>query len=172
MRRNEHRDPYPLTWELPAAAVALLLVTLVVGAHLGRAAANVLAGRGLAFPAQADVLRSVPRLLGGDADAGLSGLVGAPPSRTLLWAAIAVVEVLLLVACGWLTKTGVQQFQSDTSLTVYLQNLQNTKLTPTDDPTWDTIKLAVQQQIGAAVGPDGDPKAVLDKLQAQATSGG
>ena len=70
------------------------------------------------------------------------------------------------------TKSGVTQFQSDPGLTVYLQNLANTKLTPTDDPTWDTIKLAVQQQIGAAVGPDGDPQAVLDKLQQQATSGG
>ncbi len=110
MRRNEHRDPYPLTWELPAAAVALLLVTLVGGAHLGRAAANVLAGRGLAFPGQADVLRSVPRLLSGDADAGLSGLAGQQPSRTVLLAVIAVVELLLLVGCGWLVKAGVQQW--------------------------------------------------------------
>ncbi len=70
------------------------------------------------------------------------------------------------------TKSGVQTFQSDTSLSVYLQNLANTKLTPTDDPKWDTVKLAVQQQLGAAVAASGSPQQVLDALQKQATSGG
>ena len=70
------------------------------------------------------------------------------------------------------TQSGVEQFESDASLSVYLQNLSNTKLTPTDDPTWDTIKLAVQQQLGAAVDANGNPQQVLDALQQQATSGG
>lgn len=70
------------------------------------------------------------------------------------------------------TKSGLTEFESDSSLSVYLQNLANTKLTPTDDPTWDTIKLAVQQQLGAAVAANGNPQQVLDDLQKQATSGG
>jgi multiple sugar transport system substrate-binding protein len=69
------------------------------------------------------------------------------------------------------TESGVKQFASDPKLTTYLDTLTGAKLTPTDDPNWDRVKLAVQQNIGAAVAPDGDPKAVLDKLQAQAESG-
>src|SRR3954466_3418506 len=69
------------------------------------------------------------------------------------------------------TKSGVQQFSSDQKLKVYLNTLPNTHLTPTDDPTFDKVKLAVQQNIGAAVAPNGNPKQVLDDLQKQAESG-
>jgi multiple sugar transport system substrate-binding protein len=69
------------------------------------------------------------------------------------------------------TKTGVTQFGSDQALKVYLATLPNAHLTPTDDPTWDSVKLAVQQGIGAAVAPNGDPKKVLDGLQKQAEAG-
>lgn len=69
------------------------------------------------------------------------------------------------------TKSGLQVFASDPTLKVYLDTLPNVHLTPTDDPTWDKVKLAVQQNIGAAVAPDGDPKKVLDDLQKLAESG-
>jgi multiple sugar transport system substrate-binding protein len=69
------------------------------------------------------------------------------------------------------TKSGVQQFSSDPSLKVYLDTLTNAHLTPTDDPAWDSVKLAVQQTIGAAVAPKGDPQKVLDALQKQAETG-
>ena len=64
------------------------------------------------------------------------------------------------------TESGVKEFSGDPALKVYLDTLPNTKLTPTDDPAWDKVKLAVQQNLGTAV--TGDPKAVLDKLQQQA----
>jgi multiple sugar transport system substrate-binding protein len=70
------------------------------------------------------------------------------------------------------TKSGLEVFGSDPKLAVYLQTLPNVHLTPTDDPTWDKVKLAVQQNIGAGVAPDGDPKAVLDTLQKTAENGG
>ena len=69
------------------------------------------------------------------------------------------------------TKSGVDKFASDPKLKVYLDTLPNTHLTPTDDPTFDKVKLAVQQNIGAAVAPNGDPQQVLDNLQKQAESG-
>lgn len=69
------------------------------------------------------------------------------------------------------TQSGLKVFASDTKLTTYLDTLTGAKLTPTDDPGWDRVKLAVQQSIGAAVAPDGDPQAVLDSLQKQAESG-
>jgi len=69
------------------------------------------------------------------------------------------------------TTSGVKEFSSDPALKVYLDTLPNAHLTPTDDPGWDKVKLAVQQSIGKAVAPKGDPKAVLDGLQQQAESG-
>jgi multiple sugar transport system substrate-binding protein len=69
------------------------------------------------------------------------------------------------------TQSGLKQFASDTSLSTYLDTLTGAKLTPTDDPNWDKVKLAVQQSLGAAVGPNGNPQAVLDTLQKQAESG-
>ncbi len=69
------------------------------------------------------------------------------------------------------TQSGVEKFSSNADLKVYLDTLTGVQLTPTDDPKWDTTKLAVQQELGAAVGPDGDPKAILDDLQEQAESG-
>ncbi|MCA0437679.1 MAG: extracellular solute-binding protein [Actinobacteria bacterium] len=66
------------------------------------------------------------------------------------------------------TKSGIEAFKGDEKLKVYLDTLPNIHLTPTDDPTWDKVKLAVQQNLGGAVAENGDPKAVLDKLQQQA----
>ncbi|MFC7596214.1 extracellular solute-binding protein [Terrabacter sp. GCM10028922] len=68
------------------------------------------------------------------------------------------------------TKSGVEAFAGETKLKVYLDTLPNAQLTPTDDPTWDKVKLAVQQNLGAAM--TGDPKGVLDKLQQTAENGG
>jgi multiple sugar transport system substrate-binding protein len=69
------------------------------------------------------------------------------------------------------TKSGLTSFASNPALKVYLDTLPNVHLTPTDDPTWDKIKTAVQQNLGAAVGPNGNPKAVLDQLQQTAQAG-
>ena len=61
------------------------------------------------------------------------------------------------------TKSGLEYFSKDAKLKVYLDTLPNAHLTPTDDPTWDKVKLAVQQNLGGAL--TGDPKATLDDLQ-------
>ena len=66
------------------------------------------------------------------------------------------------------TQSGIEEFRSDEKLKVYLDTLPNAQLTPTDDPTWDRVKLAVQQNLGRAM--TGDPKAVLDELQQTAES--
>lgn len=61
------------------------------------------------------------------------------------------------------TKSGLEWFSKHENLKVYLDTLPNAMLAPTDDPTWDRVKLAVQQNIGAGI--SGDPRAVLDDLQ-------
>ena len=48
---------------------------------------------------------------------------------------------------------------------VYIDTLPNIKLTPNQDPAWDKVLLAVQQNIGLGVAPNGDPQKVLDDLQ-------
>src|SRR5262247_847953 len=71
------------------------------------------------------------------------------------------------------TKSGVQQMSGNTKLKPYLDALPNARLAPTTDPAWDRVKVDVQQNIGLAVQPGGNPKEVLDQLQknAQAASG-
>ena len=46
--------------------------------------------------------------------------------------------------------------------------LPTARLVPTTDPVWDKVKLDVQQNIGAAVQPGGDPQQVLDRIQKNA----
>jgi multiple sugar transport system substrate-binding protein len=71
------------------------------------------------------------------------------------------------------TKTGLKSplFTADPTLKVFLDTLSQVHLTPTDDPEWDKVKLNLQQSLGLAVAPNGDPKKYLDNLQAQAVAG-
>ena len=68
------------------------------------------------------------------------------------------------------TKSGVERMRGDTRLRPYLDALPKARLAPTTDPVWDRVKLDVQQSIGVAVQPGGDPHQVLDGLQQRATS--
>lgn len=70
------------------------------------------------------------------------------------------------------TKSGLDVFKSIPALKVYIDTLPNIHLTPNQDPTWDKVLLAVQQQIGSGVAANGDPKKVLEKLQKTAEAGG
>jgi multiple sugar transport system substrate-binding protein len=66
------------------------------------------------------------------------------------------------------TKSGRERMGGNEKLKPYLDALPSARLAPTTDPTWDKVKLDVQQSIGAAVQPGGDPKQVLDRLQKNA----
>ena len=68
------------------------------------------------------------------------------------------------------TKSGLQQMASNPKLKPYLDALPNARLAPTTDPAWDRVKLDVQQTIGLAVQPGGNPKQVLDQLQKNAVA--
>jgi multiple sugar transport system substrate-binding protein len=68
------------------------------------------------------------------------------------------------------TRSGLEQMSSNAKLKPYLDALPNAKLVPTTDPAWDRVKLDVQQTIGLAVQPSGDPKRVLAQLQKNATA--
>ena len=66
------------------------------------------------------------------------------------------------------SKSGLQQMSANPKLKPYLDALPNAKLVPTTDPAWDKVKLDVQQNIGLAVQPGGNPKRVLEQLQKNA----
>jgi multiple sugar transport system substrate-binding protein len=68
------------------------------------------------------------------------------------------------------TKSGLQQMSSNAKLKPYLDALPRARLVPTTDPAWDRVKLDVQQNIGVAVQPGGNPKQVLDQLQKNAAA--
>ena len=68
------------------------------------------------------------------------------------------------------TKSGLERMRDNAKLKPYLDALPNARLAPTTDPAWDKVKLDVQQNIGRAVQPGGDPKQVLDQLQANAVA--
>src|ERR1044072_8697284 len=63
------------------------------------------------------------------------------------------------------TRSGLEQMRGDARLKPYLDQRPNARLAPTTDPAWDRVKLDVQQSIGLAVQPGGNPRQVLDKLQ-------
>jgi multiple sugar transport system substrate-binding protein len=68
------------------------------------------------------------------------------------------------------TKSGLRQMSNNPKLRPYLEALPSARLAPTTDPAWDKVKLDVQQNIGLAVQPGGDPRQVLDQLQKNAVA--
>ena len=70
------------------------------------------------------------------------------------------------------TASGLAKMGDNPKLKPYLDALPNARLAPTTDPTWDRVKLDVQQSIGLAVQPGGDPKQVLERLQKSALAAG
>jgi multiple sugar transport system substrate-binding protein len=68
------------------------------------------------------------------------------------------------------TKSGREQMSGNAKLRPYLDALPRARLVPATDPAWDRVKLDVQQNIGLAVQPGGNPKQVLDQLQRNAVA--
>jgi len=110
MQRSRRNDPYPFTWEIPAAIIAGVLLVLVLGIHIGRAAANLLAGAGWGWPAQAELFRSLPGILGGDGGAGLPRAFHGGAGQSALWTSIGACELLLLILLGWGFKIGLDRW--------------------------------------------------------------
>lgn len=106
-QQARRHDPYPWTWEIPAAAGMVIVTVLTCGVHLGRAVANLRAGAGWQFPARSELFASLPGVLRGDAAAGLQISAGDVASPHDLWMWIAVTELLLLAAGLVVLKVGL-----------------------------------------------------------------
>lgn len=81
MQRARRNDPYPFIWEIPAEIFAGVLLVLVLGVHLGRAVANMVAGAGWAWPAREELFAALPSVLGGMPALAFSGPCRAAPAR-------------------------------------------------------------------------------------------
>ena len=110
MQRARRNDPYPFTWEIPAAIIAGGLLVLALGIHIGRAGANLLAGAGWGWPVREELFRSLPGILGGDGGAGLPGAFRGGAGQTVLWTSIGITELLLLVVLGCALKVGLDRW--------------------------------------------------------------
>ncbi len=103
---SRRTNPYPFTWEIPAAVVVSVLLMVVLAAQTGRSLANALAGNGWVFVDRARLFSSLGGVLSGDAAAGLDG-VSHPAGRPLLLGGVGVIEVLAVlglvavVRWGW-----------------------------------------------------------------------
>lgn len=109
-QQARRRDPYPWTWEIPAGITVALLLLGAVGAHLGRAVANTVAGGGWAFPARADLFTSLPGLLTGDPAAGLPDTAGPVATSSAVLAWVVVAELLLLTSSLVALKVGLDRW--------------------------------------------------------------
>lgn len=109
MQRSRRSNPYPFTWEVPAASVVAVVLLLVLGLQAGRSVANLVAGNGWMFVDRAGLFGTLGVLLGGDAATGLPG-VPQPADPGLLWTCVAVVEAVIVVAVASATKWGLDRW--------------------------------------------------------------
>lgn len=116
MQRSRRHDPYPWTWEVPLGITFAVVMLLLLAAHVGRAAANVLAGQPWRFPPRTELFSSLPDLLRGDATAGLQALPALPPGEGagaapgLLWTCMALSEVVALTLVLVLAVQGLRRW--------------------------------------------------------------
>ena len=109
MQRDRRTNPYPFSWEIPLGAALAVSVLLVVALQAGRSLANLFAGNGWIFVDRTGLFEGLGGLLGGQADAGLSG-VHRPASSTLMWVCVTVAEVLVVIACVAATKAALDRW--------------------------------------------------------------
>ncbi|EWT05266.1 hypothetical protein N864_05860 [Intrasporangium chromatireducens Q5-1] len=97
MQHARRQDPYPITWEVPAGILLAFTVLVVLGLHVGRGVANLVAGGWWGFPDREHLFVSLPAFVGGDFAAGLARVEGPLAPASLMWTCVAVVETFLLI---------------------------------------------------------------------------
>lgn len=109
MKPEQRKDPMPWTWEIPAGITIAVLLVAAIGIQVARSIANLLAGAGWAWPAPADLFTTIPAILGGHADAGISNLP-AVAGAGLLRTVTIIVQLLVLAATFWALWWGMRRF--------------------------------------------------------------
>ena len=102
MQRARRTDPYPWTREAVLATAAAVVMVWVLGVHLGRGVANLIAGAGWSWPGRGHLITSLPAVLAGDARAGLDDAPARAVAGSIAvhrW--VGVVEVAATAAMVW-----------------------------------------------------------------------
>src|SRR5689334_2720487 len=110
MQQARRTNPYPWTWEIPAAIVGLVLLLLAFALHLARAIANLLSGAGWQLTPRPALFSSLLRMIAGDAGAGLPDTPTGHASSGALWFWIATTELLVLAAVVLVLRWGLAQW--------------------------------------------------------------
>lgn len=110
MQRSRRSNPYPFTWEIPLTVAVAAVLLLVLGVHAGRAAANLLAGAGLAFPPREELFSSLVAVVRGDAGAGLSGQHAHLAGSRAVQICVAVTEATTVAVMAWAGKVGLERW--------------------------------------------------------------
>ena len=116
MQRSRRRDPYPFTWEIPVAAIAAVVMLLILGVHVGRGIANLIAGTGWMWPTREGFFRSLPQVLAGHAGAGLphastlTHTVDMLAGARSVQIAITLTELVEISLCGWAMVEGLRRW--------------------------------------------------------------
>jgi hypothetical protein len=95
LQTDRRRDPYPLTWEIPAGAATMTLVLAVLGVQLGRSIAHWTAGGGWVWPRGRALFTSLAAVLSGRVTAGLDPAPEPSASPAIVVGWIVAVEVIL-----------------------------------------------------------------------------
>ncbi|GAA3524748.1 hypothetical protein GCM10022234_21930 [Aeromicrobium panaciterrae] len=110
LQQARRTNPYPWTWEIPAAITAGALLVMALALHVARAIANVFAGGTFSFPARAALFSSLGDLLNGDATAGLPEYQAGHASSRELWFWIVVTELAVFTILGLILRWGMRQW--------------------------------------------------------------
>jgi len=110
MQHARRTNPYPWTWEIPAAIIAVVLLVLGFALHLARAIANLFAGAGWQLTPRPALFSSLPRLIGGDAGSGLPDAQTGYASSGALWFWSAATELVVLVIVVLVLRRGLAQW--------------------------------------------------------------
>ena len=110
MQHARRTNPYPWTWEIPAAIIAVVLLVMGIALHLARAIANLFAGVGWQLTPRPALFSSLLGLIGGDAGAGLPDAPTGYASSGALWFWIAATE-LVVAHHGAVVAQSLERFQ-------------------------------------------------------------
>ena len=108
-QRSRRTNPYPFTWEIPAALTVGVLFLLLIGAQTGRSVANLLAGSGWVFVDRSGLFTSLGGIATGHPGAGLPTLAH-PASNNLMWGCIAAAELAVVISCVIALKWGLDRW--------------------------------------------------------------
>ncbi|MGV1009945.1 MAG: hypothetical protein ACOYBY_15245 [Dermatophilaceae bacterium] len=109
MQRTRRTNPYPLTWQIPLTLAIAVLLSLAIGAQVGRSLANAAAGNGWVFADRLYLFSSLGGVFAGDAGAGLTG-VARPATTGKLWTCVGLVELLVIAVCVAGVKWGLDRW--------------------------------------------------------------